>query len=38
VTSLALADEFENLCDEVMLAFSAEGRVTQVVALARRRW
>jgi len=29
--SLELADEFENLCDEVALAFSTDGRVKQVV-------
>ena len=32
ITALALADEFENLCDEVALAFSADGRVKQTIA------
>lgn len=32
MTALALADEFENLCDEITLAFSTDGRVKRTVA------
>jgi hypothetical protein len=32
ITAITLVDEFENLCDEVMLAFSSDGRVLKTIA------